>query len=740
VATFLLEIGTEELPADFVRLALPQLEALAQQDLRDARLIPGSLRATGTPRRLALIVEQLPERQDDLQEERKGPPAAQAFRDGQPTAAAIGFARRCGLEPSQLNVRQTDKGAFVYATVTEAGQASADVLARLVPHWITSLQGRRFMRWGAGEQRFSRPIRWLVALLDNTVVPVDLREADPPVASGRFSRGHRLHPEPLSLAEADDYARTLAAAGVQVERTARGQTIRESVAAAAASHRARADMPEALLDELVDLVEAPQLLQGRFDERFLALPAEVLSTVMRVHQRYVPLVRADATDDPLALAATDVLLPAFLCIGNGQPQAAATIQRGNERVLRARLADAEFFVAADLAIRSAERCEALARVTFAEGLGSLLDRVHRLEWLTDALLQRLPQEPATADHARRAASLCKHDLVSQMVGEFPELQGVMGGKYLLAEGEPRAVAQAVLEHYQPRGAGDALPASDAGALLAMAERLELLVSIFAKGERPSGSSDPYALRRAGNGILQILWERCWSLDFHRLLLFALDQEQWKKYYPDRAIDPGILYKELGEFIRQRLLFALEDDGVDADIAQAVAGDTIALESLLAQTSDARLRGRLIQRLRNTGALKPVQEVVQRAAKLAVHSTAGSDELNPESTDLIDPLLFEKDSEHDLHRALILLSQVVADVHHLTDSSPGLYPMATAEAAYQRLGEQIAQASVSLRNFFDGDHSVMVMADEQPVRTNRLNLLAVLRNQAAVLADFSRLSG
>lgn len=721
MATFLLEIGTEELPADFVRQALPQLEERARQDLATARLSPGRLEAVGTPRRLALIVHDLPPCQGDLREERKGPPAGQAFHDGQPTQAAIGFARRCGIDPSLLEIRQTAKGAFAFATVTEPGLATAEVLAGLVPGWITGLQGRRFMRWGTGEQRFSRPIRWLVALLDDSVVPLEIGDCDPPLASGRCSRGHRLQPGPVTIQAAGDYGASLAAAGVQVDRAGRGHWIRGRVTAAAAAHQATADLPEPLFEELVDLVEAPQLVEGCFEERFLALPAEVLSTVMRVHQRYVPLVRADARVDPLAMEATGVLLPRFLCIGNGRPEAAPTIQRGNERVLRARLADAEFFVRADRAVPSIDRREALARVTFAEGLGSLRDRVERLEWLTDGLLELLCLDPATADHARRAAHLCKHDLVSQMVGEFPELQGVMGGKYLLAEGEPREVAQAVLEHYQPRGAGDALPASDAGALLALAERLELLLSIFAKGERPSGSSDPYALRRAGNGVLQILWDRGWSLNLERLLSRAAGQ--WATQLGAFAVQSDGLAADLGEFLRQRMLSLLEEEGIDPDLAQAVAGDTVELARVLADPADGRLRAGLLAELRADGRLAAVQAVVQRAARLAVHAQLPATVLAP--AEAVRPELFDKPSEAAMLAVLQRLEPIAAG---------------SGSDRYGALAAGLSASAATLAAFFDGDQSVMVMAEDPQVRTNRLHLLAVLCNQASVLADFSRLAG
>ncbi len=469
--TFLLEIGTEELPADFARLALPQLEAQVRQGLAERRLSHGPVTVTSTPRRLALLVADLAASAADLEEDRKGPPAAQALKDGVPTPAAIGFAKRCGIEASALEVRDTAKGPFVFARVREPGLPAAELLAACIPPWIAGLQGRRFMRWAEGESRFSRPVRWLVALLDGAVIPVTLAGSDPEVSAGRLSRGHRLQGSQdgeggtagagsVSIATASAYAETLAAAGVEVDRQRRAATIRSAVDTAAAALQARPDLPQELFDELTDLVEAPLLIEGSVPEAYLALPAEVLSTVMRAHQRYIPLYRQQAEVDPLALDARASLLPTFLCIANSLPAATDTVRRGNERVLKARLADAEFFVAADRAVSSIDRRDQLARVTFAEGLGSLLNRVERLEWCTDGLVEQLGLGEQDAAHARRAAHLCKHDLVSQMVGEFPELQGVIGGKYLLAEGEARPVALAVLEHYLPRGAGDALPTSN----------------------------------------------------------------------------------------------------------------------------------------------------------------------------------------------------------------------------------------------------------------------------------------
>jgi glycyl-tRNA synthetase beta chain len=720
VSTFLLEIGTEELPADFARLALPQLEQMVSRDLSEARLGHGEIRCTSTPRRLAVVVEGVEAAAPDLEEERKGPPAAQAFKDGVPTPAAEGFAKRCGIDASALEVRETPKGPFVFARVLERGRPAPELLGEWIPQWINSLQGRRFMRWGSGESRFSRPVRWLVAMLDGQVVPVRLEGSDPEVSSGNRSRGHRLKSDAVSIASASGYAEALAAAGVQVNRSARAQWIREQVAAAAQALEATPDLPDELFEELTDLVESPLLIEGSVADHYLALPAEVLSTVMRAHQRYVPLYRKGAAHDPLALDARASLLPRFLCIGNGLPEASELVRRGNERVLKARLADAEFFVDADRAVASIDRRDQLARVTFAAGLGSLLDRVERLEWCTDVLLEQLALSEATASHARRGAHLCKHDLVSQMVGEFPELQGVMGGKYLLAEGEPREVALAVLEHYLPRGAGDDLPESDAGAVVALAERLELLLSIYAKGERPTGSSDPYALRRAGNGVLQILWAKRWSLDLQRLLERAT--AHWAQLLPEFKVDAPALAAELAEFLRQRLQSLLEEGGTAVDLVQAVAGDGVPIERVITDPADARQRAELLMALRSSGELAAVQAVVTRAARLAEKGELDVSVLS--AATVVDPALFEKSSEAGM---LAVIDQ--------------LEPIATSDSAdrYSRLAQGLIAGAAALAAFFDGDQSVMVMADDAAVRANRLNLLGVLRNQASVLADFSSIS-
>lgn len=719
MATFLLEVGTEELPADFARLVVPQLEKMVCHDLIQKKLRYGLIKCTSTPRRIVLVIEGVADFADDSEEEYKGPPASNAFENGSPTKAALGFAKRFAIDPCELEIRETVKGPFVFAKVLERGLSTSDLLSEMIPEWIGNIQGRRFMRWGVGEKRFSRPVRWLVALLDEAVIPVCIEGTDPEVSSGNLSRGHRLSSENVFISSADEYFTTLSAAGIKVDRSERKNFIRKLVQDAARELEVVPDLSEDLLDELTDLVEFPSIIRGEFEKSFLELPTEVLCTVMRVHQRYIPLYLDKTSIDPLLLDATKTLSPKFLCVSNGLSTAKEIIQIGNERVLRARLADAEFFVNADLSTTSADRCEELSRVTFSEGLGTLLDRVKRIEWLSLALLELINISSLEIRNVQRAACLCKHDLVTQIVGEFPELQGVMGGKYLLADGEAREVSLAVLEHYLPRGAGDDLPHSDGGAVLALAERIELLLSIFSKGERPTGSSDPYALRRAGNGILQIIWDKGWQINLKELFEKAIDH--WIVILPGLDINKAKIFGDLSDFFRQRLISLLEELHIDIDLVHAVAGETISIERLLSDPEDVFLRASLLVDMRNSNELSAVQAVVTRASRLAAKGSLDPDILS--SADVVDPDLFEKSSERNMLNVLNSLEPIV---------------MSNSSERYKLLAEGLAAGSDVLSAFFDGDQSVMVMTDNEIVRTNRLNLLRILCNQASLLADFNQI--
>ncbi len=726
VASLLLEIGTEELPAAFCAAALPQLGQLITTSLQDWRF--GSLPWQGftTPRRLGVLVQNLPPRQQDLVVERKGPPVHQAFHGGKPTAAAQGFAQRCGLAVKDLTRRTTPKGEFVFAKVLQPGQATGALLQESIPQWIGAIQGKRLMRWGTGTQRFSRPIRWLVALLDDQLLPVQLEHTSPLVSAQASSYGLRRgwRSDPLPIATADAYEASLQKAGIIPHRQQRQDLIRHLIESKAAELGAVPQLKTDLLEELTDLVEAPGLIVGRLEERFLSLPAEVSTTEMVVHQRYIPLFKT--AGDPLALDAHGVLDPHFLAITNASPFADADlITQGNERVLRARLADGAFFYDQDRSQPLEAYLPRLEGVTFAAGLGSLRTRTDRLVRQAEAMATALQGQNSTLqlNHQAlcRAALLCKADLVTQMVGEFPELQGVMGAKYAMASGESPQVAKAIAEHYLPRGADDPLPTSGLGRVLALSERLELLVSIFASGQRPSGSSDPLALRRSGNGLLQILVDCGWSLNLVALLEAACHQAA--QDFPPLKVNPSSLLADLLAFLHQRLGTLLAELALDYDIIDAVAGEEQEPRRLLQDPVDVVCRGRLLQQLRRSGQLAPIQAVVQRAARLADKGDLPPEQCQPQAC--VDTSLFSSPVE-----ARVL------------ESLEAMAPLTTTktQANHQDLLAGLGRLAPQLEDFFDGDNSVMVMAPDPDVRRNRLNLLALLRNQALVIADFSRLSG
>ena len=726
MASLLLEIGTEELPAAFCPAALAQLGQRITDSLQTWHFDALPWQGFATPRRLGVLVRDLPPRQKDLVKEHKGPSVGQAFRHGQPTPAAQGFARRWGLAVKDLTIRATPKGEFVFAEVTQSGQATETLLREAIPGWIGAIQGKRLMRWGTGTQRFSRPIRWLVALLDDELLPVRLEQTSPVVTAQVNSygprRGWRCDPLPLATAEA--YETSLHKAGIIANRQQRQEHIRRLIESKAAELGAVPQLKPALLEELTDLVEAPGLIVGRMEERFLSLPAEVSAMEMVTHQRYVPLFQAPA--NPLALDAHGVLDPHFLAVTNASPLAdEALITQGNERVLRARLADGAFFYDQDRSQPLEDYLPRLEGVTFAVGLGSLRDRTDRLVRQAQAVAMVLRQQNGALQLDQqalsRAALLCKADLVTQMVGEFPELQGVMGAKYAMASGESSQVAEAIRQHYLPGGADDPLPTSEMGRALALSERLELLVSIFATGQRPSGSSDPFALRRAGNGLLHILVDCGWSLNLVTLLEAACSQAA--KDFANLTVDPAALLADLLAFLQQRLRTLLAELELDYDIIDAVAAEAQEPVALLRDPVDVVCRGRLLQRLRDCGELAPIQAVVQRAARLAEKGDLQRQQCNPK--DCVDATLFSSPVE----------GTVLASLDALAPLS-----RARDQQGYERLLVGLGMLAPQLQAFFDGEDSVMVMAPDPEVRRNRLNLLAVLRNQALVIADFSRLSG
>ena len=707
MATFLLEVGTEELPAGFVDEALTQWRSRLPQTLQEHYLQPTAIEFYGTPRRLAVLIKGLPVQQPDQEEEVKGPSAQAAFKDGQPTKAAEGFAQKQKVALSALEIRPTEKGEFVFVRKTIAGQPTADLLQTLVPEWITGLQGKRFMVWGDGNLRFSRPIRWLVALLDEAVLPIALVSGSETCTSDRQSWGHRvLHPEPIELPHADAYVSALGSAFVAVAPEQRLETIHQQVQAAAAAVGGVAIVSPGLLREVANLVEWPTAVVGKFEPAFLELPSEVITTEMESHQRYFPVLKADSLE----------LLPYFITVSNGDPAKSDMIAAGNERVIRARLSDGKFFFDADRASPLEHYLPKLETVTFQERLGSVRAKVDRICANATLIAEQLHVQPH--DDIDRAALLCKADLVTQMVGEFPELQGVMGQKYALTSGETDAVATAIFEHYLPKGAGDALPRSLAGQVVGLADRFDTLVSIFGLGLLPTGSSDPFALRRAATAIVNIIWTANLPLNVDALL-----QQRTATFIAAfasvAALDRATLQQQLQDFMLQRIRTLLQDEHqIDYDLVNAVLGenDPEYAERALKDLLDVRDRAFFLQACRDDGSLATSYGIVNRASRLAAQGTLDTRQLDPAA--VVQASLFQKDSEQAFYDAL-----------------SELYRLMQGRQDYQKLVTTLSQMTPTLSRFFDGAESVLVMDPDPAIKQNRLNLLGVLRNHARVLADF-----
>ncbi|MFB8791558.1 MAG: glycine--tRNA ligase subunit beta [Potamolinea sp.] len=705
---FLLEVGTEELPASFVDQAIAQWKLRLPQSLDEHFLTPEAIKIYGTPRRLAVLIEGLPIQQADREEEVKGPPASTAFKDGKPTPAVQGFARKQGVELDTLEVRNTDKGEFVFALKKISGRPVTEILTQLIPKWIFELQGKRFMRWGDGETKFSRPIRWLVALLDKDILPIELVSGSETVKSDRVSYAHRvLHPELVTIPQASDYVQSLHSAYVAVESEERRGKIQEQVKAAADKLGGYTPMYSDLWEEVTNLVEWPTAVVGKFESDFLNLPAEVVTEVMVTHQRYFPVFKNSEAKE---------LLPYFITISNGDPAKSDIIAAGNERVIKARLADGQFFYKTDLASPLESYLSKLEKVTFQEELGSVRDKVTRIEKIAGQIAEQLAVSDIERTDILRTAKLCKADLVTQMVYEFPELQGVMGTKYAAVSGESEAVSTAIIEHYLPKNAGDKLPETLAGRIVGLADRLDTLVSIFGLGMLPSGSSDPFALRRAANAVLNITWSADFSLNLQQLLEeIATD---FVSTHPERTSP----LTSLEEFFLQRIRTLLQEErNIDYDLVNAVLGenDTEYRLRALKDVLDVRDRALFLQSIRNNGKLEEIYETVNRSTRLAAQGDLDTQQLEP--ADVVRSELFVKPSEKAFYDALVqLVPQTKAS---------------QAQRNYQQLVDALAKIAPAVSTFFDGADSVLVMDADLEIRRNRLNLLGLLRNHARVLADF-----
>jgi glycyl-tRNA synthetase beta chain len=691
---FLVELGTEELPP----LALPELQrAFAdgiEKGLAEAALAHAGLQSFAAPRRLAVLVRALVARQPDQQTKRRGPPVNAAFdAEGNPTRAALAFAEGCGVAVESLARVREGKGEFLFHEGLKPGVATPALLPAIVQASLDALPIPKRMRWGSSEAEFVRPVHWLVMMFGGRVVPARILDTD----SGNATRGHRFHaPGALPLAAPADYVATLRERGrVLADFAERRERIRSQVLARAATLGGTAVASDALLDEVAALVEWPVAVEGRFEERFLKLPREVLVSTLQEHQRYF------AVED-----ANGALTPWFITVANIESRDPQKVREGNERVVRPRLSDAAFFYDQDRRGPLSGFATGLDGVTFQAKLGSIGAKSRRVAALAARLAPLAGADPA---FVARAAALAKCDLQSAMVGEFPELQGIMGAYYAAADGEPAEVAAAVREHYLPRGAGDALPATPTGITLALADKLDTLAGIFALGQKPSGTKDPFGLRRAAIGCLRIVLEKRLDLDLRPFLAAALAAQPVAS--PTAAAD-------LLAFMMERLRAWYLGEGQQS--AGATAFSTELFDAVQAVQPSAPLD--FDARLRALAAFQQRPEAASLAAanKRIANILRKSEGAAPGA---VDAAVLAAPAEKALHAALTALAD---EVHR-----------AVAARDYDGALARLAALRPAIDAFFE---DVMVNDPDPALRANRLALVAAIRALFGGVADLSRLPG
>ncbi|MCR4962655.1 MAG: glycine--tRNA ligase subunit beta [Firmicutes bacterium] len=697
---FLLELGLEEVPARFLPSSIQQLEDLSQKALAGAGLHYGEAHVYATPRRLALLVSDLAVKAEDVETEVKGPSVAAAYDgDGQPTKALLGFCKGHGLEPKDVRQKELSGNLYIFATKKTLGKDTAEMLPDLIYGLINKLYFPKPMRWGYEKMRFVRPIRWLVALFGNQIVPVKLAG----VQAGNVSRGHRLlGSDHIVIEEPAQYLDKLAENYVICDQERRYTMIQEQIAEVARSLDGEAAENPELLEEVVYLVEYPTALSGGFDEKYLSIPEELIITPMREHQRYFPVYKRDGS-----------LAPKFITVRNGDGRYLDVVAAGNEKVLRARLADAEFFYTEDLKDNMEDRVEGLRNVVFHEKLGSMREKVARIGKLALYLGERLDFTPEEMKQTGRVAYLAKSDLGSRVVYEFPELQGIIGEDYALAAGEEDVVAQAIREHYLPRFAGDDLPESKPGIAVALADKMDSLAGFFAVGMIPTGSQDPYALRRAATGCAQIILKKGLHLDLQEIMQYAL--HLFKQDVPELASaqDEEITGALLG-FFKQRLDNIMDEEGLSYDIVNAVSAlpDTD-LYTILRKAN-------ALYHHRQGQGFASLLAGFTRAANL-LRSAREKGYIGEEQVLQVREDLFRDDSEKDLWREQ---KRVAEKVH-----------AALAKADYESALDAVGGLTDAINRFFD---AVMVMDKEEAVRDNRLALLSQITALTKDIGDLSKI--
>ncbi|MDX9687861.1 glycine--tRNA ligase subunit beta [Halopseudomonas formosensis] len=678
---FLVELGTEELPPKALRQLAEAFLAGVEKGLKEAGLGYRAARHYAAPRRLAVRVEQLATQQPDRTQQMDGPPLQAAFgADGQPTPAALGFARKCGVELSELD----QSGPRLRFVQTIPGQPANALLPGIVDQALADLPIPKRMRWGAGKTEFVRPTQWLVMLLGEDVIPCRILSRQ----AGRESRGHRFHhPAAVSISSPASYADDLRKAHVIADFAERRELISRRVSELAAEQQGSAIVPDSLLDEVTALVEWPVPLVCSFEERFLEVPQEALISTMQDNQKYFCLLDAEGK-----------LLPRFITVANIESTDPAQIIAGNEKVVRPRLTDAEFFFQQDKKHRLEENNQRLANVVFQAQLGSVYDKALRVSSLAAFIAESIGGNPA---NAARAGLLSKCDLASEMVGEFPELQGIAGYYYARHDGEAEDVALALNEQYMPRGAGAELPSTLTGAAVALADKLDTLAGIFGIGMLPTGSKDPYALRRAALGVLRILIEKQLELDLHTALQTAVNQY-------GSAVKSDGLVDQVQDFIFDRLRARYEDEGIDVAVYQSVR--SVHPDSPL----DFDQRVQAVQAFRRL----PEAEALAAANKRVANILAKADSTVPGT---VDQQLLSETAEQALAAAL-------------SDAEAAVAPLAQ-QRQYSATLNRLAALREPVDAFFD---QVLVNAEDERIRANRYALLARLRGLFLGVADISLL--
>jgi glycyl-tRNA synthetase beta chain len=681
---FLLEIGTEEIPSRFIEPALEKMKELFTSLLASGRVSSiGEIKVFGTPRRLVLYAPELAEQQQDVSKEVVGPPKKVAFdAEGKPTKAALVFAEKNGVSVEKLSIKTTDKGDYLVARIDEKGGDTGAWLSQVMPGFILSIPFPKTMRWMDKDIRFARPIHWLLALWGGAVVAFNLNG----IKSGNLSRGHRfMSPGVFLVKDFKSYALQTEPNYVVIDPEVRKQRIRKQIEEIAQARNGSILDDPGLVDEVANLVEYPVPVMGSFSKDFLRVPKEVLITAMREHQRYFSLVDKQGN-----------LLPNFITISNTRAEDMEIVRAGNERVLTARLSDAAYFFDHDLKQPLADRVEGLKKVTYQEKLGTIFDKIERVRKVAAWLAPILAADAAVVD---RAVYLCKADLLTGVVGEFPKLQGVMGRAYALASRENTRVAEAILEHYLPRFAGDKLPASVEGVCAGIADRIDTITGCFSVGLIPSGSEDPYALRRQSVAILNMLMERGIRLSLRKLVAESL------RAYPAGNQNTPKVESEVLDFLRQRLAGTLGAEGFRSDVVDA------ALSVDFDDPLIGREKVRALDALRTSEDYQPLVTALKRAGNI----------LPKQFTGVVNPAFLKLDAEKALSEAFLQIRDRVGEK--------------TAELDFRGALADIASLRKPVDAFFD---TVMVMDKDEAVKNNRLALLAGITGLFSGIADFSRL--